>query len=190
MDTNNNKFFFNYTNTILLLIILVTLSRLVPHMLNFSPLGAISLFGAAYFKQRWQAFLVPVIAAWVSDLFINNILYSHLYPTFTLFYEGFFWQYGSYVFITLGGLFILKKINVSRLVTASLFSSSIFYIVTNFGFWISSPFYTKDFHGLITCFVAAIPFIKGTILGDAIFSSVMFGSFYFLQQKYSQLKAV
>ncbi|HOJ19655.1 MAG TPA: hypothetical protein PLT92_13920 [Ignavibacteriaceae bacterium] len=190
MDTSKTKHLFNYTNTVLLLILLVVLSRLVPHMHNFSPLGAISLFGAAYFLKKWQAFIVPIIAVWISDLFINNIIYSYMFPTFSLFYDGFFWQYSSYLLITLGGIFILKKINLSRIITASLFSSVSFFLVSNFGFWISSPFYTKDLNGLFTCYVAAIPFIKGTLIGDAIFSSVMFGSFYLLQQKFSHLKTI
>lgn len=190
MDTSKTKKLFTYTNTVLLLIILVVLSRLVPHMHNFSPLGAISLFGAAYFVKKWQAFIVPIIAVWISDLFINNLIYSYMYPAFSIFYEGFFWQYGSYLLITLGGIIILKKINLSRIISASLFSSISFFIVTNFGFWISSPFYTKDFNGLITCYIAAIPFIKGTLIGDVVFTSVMFGSFYLLQQKFSHLKTI
>lgn len=190
MDTSKPEKLFTYTNTVLLLIILVVLSRLVPHMHNFSPIGAISLFGAAYFVKKWQAFIVPIIAVWISDLFINNLIYSYMYPSFSLFYEGFFWQYGSYLLITLGGIIILKKINLPRIISASLFSSISFFIVTNFGFWISSPFYTKDFNGLITCYIAAIPFIKGTLIGDAVFTSVMFGSFYLLQQKFSHLKTI
>ncbi|NMC99534.1 MAG: hypothetical protein GYA62_07435 [Bacteroidales bacterium] len=188
MSKNNNNF--NYTFVIVLLILLATFSRLVPHINNLSPIGAISLFGAAYFKKKWHAFLVPIITVWFSDIFINNLIYSYMFPNFTLFYEGFFWQYISYFFITLGSIFLLKKINIKRLVGASLFSSVTFFFISNFGFWISSPFYSKDLNGLITCYLYAIPFIKGTLIGDAVFTSLMFGSFYILQVKYSYLKAV
>ena len=38
------------------LILLCAFSRMIPHMPNFSPLGAIGIFGAAYFTKKWQAF--------------------------------------------------------------------------------------------------------------------------------------
>ncbi|MCS6819386.1 MAG: hypothetical protein NZ522_05490, partial [Chitinophagales bacterium] len=75
-----------------LLIFVAAFSRILPHMPNFSPLGAIGLFGAAYFTRRWQAFLVPILATWLSDLYINNVIYNEYYPNFTWFYEGFYWQ--------------------------------------------------------------------------------------------------
>ena len=71
------------------MILLAAFSRITPHMPNFSPLGAIGLFGAAYFAKKWQAFLIPIAATWLSDLFINNVIYAQYYPKFTWFYQGF-----------------------------------------------------------------------------------------------------
>lgn len=99
------------------LILLCAFSRIIPHMPNFSPLGAIGLFSAAYFSKKWQAFLIPIAATWLSDLFINNVIYAQYYPQFTWFYEGFYWQYGSYLLITLTGLGIFNKINISKVLT-------------------------------------------------------------------------
>ena len=65
------------------LILLCTFSRIIPHMPNFSPLGAVGLFGAAYFAKKWQAFLIPILATWLSDLFINNVIYGEFYFVFT-----------------------------------------------------------------------------------------------------------
>ena len=41
------------------LVLLVAMTRLLPHPPNFTPLGALALFGGAQFKSRWAAFLVP-----------------------------------------------------------------------------------------------------------------------------------
>ena len=69
-----NNFKFNpQTLIVISFIILASLSRFIPHIHNFSPIGAISLFGAAFFKSKWKAFLVPISATWISDLFLNNI---------------------------------------------------------------------------------------------------------------------
>jgi hypothetical protein len=170
------------------LIVLAAFSRMIPHMPNFSPLGAIGLFGAAYFNKKWQAFLIPLTAIWLSDLFINNIIYGQFQTSFVWLYDGFYWQYGSYALITLAGFFIFKKVNVPRILVGTLISTAIFFLVTNFGCFPNNPIYTQDFSGLITCYVAGIPFIKGTLFGDLCYSALLFGSFVLLQQRFSVLK--
>lgn len=189
MNTEINKI--DLRITILIVIILTAaFSRLIPHMPNFSPIGAIGLFGAAYFQKKWQAFLIPLAAVWISDLVINNFFYSDYYASFTFFYSGFYWQYGGYLLITSIGFFILDAITIKNLLFASLTSTAIFFIVTNFGCWPNNPLYTQDFSGLLTCYAAGIPFIKGSFLGDLFYSGVLFGSFYLLQQKFPQLEIV
>ncbi len=170
------------------LIIVAALSRMIPHMLNFSPLGAIGLFGAAYFSKRWQALLIPVIAIWISDLFINNIIYANTHPAFTWFYNGFYWQYGTYLLITIAGFFIFKKVTLPRILTGAFVSTLLFFLITNFACWPGNPMYTQNFSGLMSCFAAGIPFLKGTLLGDLFYSGVLFGTFALLQQKLPSLQ--
>lgn len=156
------------------LILLAAFSRIIPHMPNFSPLGAIGLFGAAYFSKKWQAFIVPIAATWLSDLFINNVIYAQYYPSFTWFYEGFYWQYGAYLLIVLFGLVLYKKVSLSLTLVGALGSSLIFFLVSNFGCW---PAYPQTFDGLMACYAAGIPFLKGTLLGDLFYTGVLFGSY-------------
>ena len=170
------------------LILLCAFSRIIPHIPNFSPVGAIGLFGAAHFSKKWQAFLIPIAATWLSDLFINNVIYAQYYPKFTWFYEGFYWQYGSYLIITLTGLGILNKINIPKVLTGTLASTAIFFLVSNFGCWIGSTTYPQNFGGLITCYAAGIPFLKGTLLGDLFYSGVLFGTFALAQYKFPVLR--
>lgn len=170
-----------------LLIVLAAFSRLIPHMPNFSPLGAIGLFGAAYFTKKWQAFFIPIAATWLSDLFINNVVYAKYYPEFTWFYDGFYWQYAAYLLITLFGLVIFKKVTLPNTIVGALGSSLIFYLVTNFGCFPNKPTYTQDINGLINCYVAGIPFLKGTLLGDLFYCGILFGSFEFAKRKVPQL---
>lgn len=160
------------------LILLAAFSRIIPHMPNFSPLGAIGLFGAAYFGKKWQAFIVPIVATWLSDLFINNAIYAQYYPSFTWFYEGFYWQYGAYLLIVLFGLVLYKKVSLSLTLVGALGSSLIFFLVSNFGCW---PAYPQTFEGLMACYAAGIPFLKGTLLGDLFYTGVLFGSFEVLK---------
>lgn len=172
---------------LVLLIVVAAFSRLVPHMPNFSPLGAIGLFGAAHFSKKWQAILIPLAATWLSDLFINNVIYAQYYPQFTWLSTGFYWQYGSYVLITLAGLVILKTVNTKTVLTGALASTGIFFLVSNFGCWPGSS-YPQNFGGLMQCYAAGIPFLKGTMLGDLFYSTVLFGGFAWVQKQFPVLQ--
>ena len=175
-------------SVLVLMILLAAFSRIIPHMPNFSPLGAIGLFGAAYFAKKWQAFLIPIAATWLSDLFINNVIYAQYYPKFTWFYQGFYWQYGSYLLIALAGIFVFRKINLQRVIAGALTSTAIFFLVSNFGCWIGSTTYPQNFGGLMTCYAAGIPFLKGTLFGDLFYSGALFGAFALAQKQFPVLR--
>jgi hypothetical protein len=175
-------------SVLIVLIIIAAFSRVIPHLVNFSPLGAIGLFGAAWFTKKWQAFLIPIAATWLSDLFIDNVIYAQYYPKFIWFYQGFYWQYGSYLLITLAGLFILRKVTFPRVIIAALCSSAMFFLITNFSCWIGSAAYPQTMGGLITCYAAGIPFLKGTLLGDLFYSGALFGVFAIAQSRYPVLQ--
>ena len=166
-----------------MLLLLAVASRLIPHPANFAPMGAMALFGSAYFNRKYLALLLPLLATWLSDLFINNVIYVQYYPKFTWFYEGFYWQYGTYVLIGLLGLLIFNKVNLKRVLTGSLVSALVFLIITNFGCWIGSTIYPQNLTGLMECYAMGIPFLKGTLLGDLFYCGILFGSFEFIKVK-------
>jgi hypothetical protein len=170
------------------MIFVIAFSRFLSPIYNFSPLGALGLFGAAYFAKKWQAFLIPILAIFLSDLFINNVVLHQYYPNFTWFYEGFYWQYGSYLLITLIGILIFTKVNTSRIIGGALLSTILFFLISNFGTWASGAMYPKTLEGLAACYVAGIPFIKGTLMGTLFYSALMFGSFSFVQNQFPALK--
>ncbi|MDD4429855.1 MAG: hypothetical protein PHF61_00380 [Bacteroidales bacterium] len=174
--------------TVFLIILMTTFSRLIPHPVNFAPIGAISLFGAAYFSRKSLALLVPVLSMWLSDLVINNIVYSQYFDGFVWFYQGFYWTYLSFPLIGVVGLVLLKRVKTHTVFVGSLIASMVFYLVSNFGVWVSGTMYTKDFSGLITCYIAAIPFFKNTVLGDFVYCAVLFGGYEFVRSKIPVLR--
>ena len=177
-DIKNNNFYL-----VLGLILIAAFSRLIPHYPNFTPLCSIALFGAKYFSNRHLAYILPIFALWLSDTIINNFVLHEYFEGFTLFYSGFFWQYGSFILITLIGRLSLKNISVSKLLGVSISSSLIFFVISNFGVWISSPFYPNTISGLISCYVTAIPFYYGTLGGAIFYSFFLFGSFEFISKR-------
>ena len=172
-----------------IIILLAAFTRIMPHPPNFSPMAAIGLFGAAHFAKKWQAFFIPLIGIWISDLVINNYVYSSSSSNFVWFYSGFYWQYMSYILIIFAGLFIFNRgISLTKTFGGMMSSSGIFFLVSNFGVWAGGTMYPKNFGGLITCYAAGVPFIHNTIISDVLFTTVLFGTYYLLQVEYSSLK--
>jgi len=182
MNSSKNNFYF-----VLGLILIAAFARIIPHYPNFTPLCAIALFGGKYFNNKYIAYLLPLLALWFSDILINNFILNNYFDGFTLFYSGFYWQYGSFILITLIGRKTLKNISFLRLLGISISSSLLFFVISNFGVWISSSFYSKDVFGLIACYVAAIPFYYGTLSGTIFYSFFLFGSYEFLSRKLSKV---
>lgn len=168
-------------------VILAALVRLGLHFLptppyNFSPISAIGLFGAAYFSRRWMAFFVPLAALFLTDLVLNNVLYAQYYPNFTWFTS--FWTYGAFSLVILAGFLMLRtKRTPLRVLGTSLSASLIFFLVSNFGVWAVSGMYGKSFFDLLMCYVAGLPFLGNTIVGDLFFSAVMFGSYEWVMRQ-------
>lgn len=172
----------------LVLIIIAALTRLLPHPHNFTPIGAIGLFGAAYFAPRWLAVLVPFATLFFTDLFLNNVVYAHLYPGFAWITS--WWIYASFLMvIVVGWVFLRGSVSPARVVAASLTGSAVFFLISNFSVWLGSPVYPQNLAGLLTCYAAGLPFLDNTILGDLFFSGALFGGYYWAtRQKFVPVK--
>ena len=171
-------------------ITLAVLSRVLPHPYNFTPLGAIALFGAAYFKDKKWAILIPLVAMWISDLLLNNLVYSAFYEGFTLFNSGMIWVYGSLIVIALAGMKLFDKVTLPRVVGGAVGASVIFFLVSNFGAWLASPIYTPDLQGLMASYTAALPFFHNTLGGDLVYCATLFGAFEYLKYRMPDLEGV
>lgn len=144
--------------------------RLLPHPPNFASIAAMALFGGAYFSKKSFAFAVPLVAMFLTDAIIG-------------FHSGMWIVYLSFALIVVIGMLMLKKVSIKNVVLASVTASLSFFIITNFGVWAFGTMYPKNIAGLVECYIAAIPFIQNTLLGDLFFSGVMFGIFEFAKTK-------
>ena len=169
-------------------IVFAALTRFLPHAYNFTPIGAIALFGAAYFTEKKWALIIPIAALWISDLLLNNIMYAEFYEGFTWFTSGFLYIYGSIALIVVLGYHLLKKITFGRVLGGALGASAVFFLVSNFGVWMSGTLYPLTLEGLITCYAAAIPFFHYTIAGNVIYSAILFGTYEWVKASYPALQ--
>lgn len=168
----------------LALIALAALTRLLPHPHNFTPIGAIALFGAAYFHRQWLMLAVPFAALFLSDLFINNVIYRELYGGNFTFITS-WWIYAAFALVMLvGSGWLAKKVTALRVLGASLSASVVFFLVTNFSVWAESSMYPPTGAGLLACYTAGLPFLGNTILGDLFFSAAMFGVYEWMTRRH------
>jgi hypothetical protein len=168
----NTRFF-----TLLGIILSAAAMRLVPHPPNITPIGAMALFGGAYFATKRTAFLVPLAAMYLSDLVLGFFVYDYGW------FHGLMpFVYGSFTMTVCLGLLIRRRLTLLTACGAAMTSSVLFFIVTNFGVWLVSHLYPKTVEGLVSCYVAAIPFFRNTLVGDAVYTLVLFGSFALAQR--------
>jgi hypothetical protein len=151
--------------------------RLVPHYPNFTPIAAMALFGGAYFTNKKLSFIVPFAAMLLSDLVLG-------------YHSTFLAVYISFALIVAIGFSLRKRRTVSNILIASVSSSVLFFVITNFAFWFTGALYPMSPAGLGACFVAAIPFFQNTLLGDLVYTGVFFGAFEFAKYKLPILERV
>ena len=113
------------------LVLIAGISRLLPHPPNVTAMGAMALFGGAYFNNRFMSLLMPLATLFVSDLVLDNVIYANS-GQFVWFYSGAVWVYGSFAAGIVLSWFLLKKVDVKNVFITSLASSVLFFVVTNF----------------------------------------------------------
>jgi hypothetical protein len=160
------------------MILAAALSRLLPHPWNFSPVGAMALFAGAHFNKKGQAFLVPLAALFLSDMFLG-------------FYRGMAFIYVSFCINVVLGLMIHNRRHVGPIAGAALLGSVQFFVITNFASWVSGHnMYPMTPAGLAQCYTAALPFFSWTLAGDAFFTALLFGSFALAERKIPALQTI
>jgi len=169
------------------MILAATLTRVVPHPWNFSPVEAIALFGGAYFASRALAIAVPLAAMLVADAVLAG-MHGGAYATY--FGSASFWLvYACIALSSVLGFGLRGKVNGVRVLGYSLAGSVLFFLVTNFGAWIGSSMYPQNAAGLLAAYIAGIPFFQGTLMGTLFFSALLFGGFSLLRRRVPALRA-
>ena len=155
---------------ILGLIAVATCSRFLDLPPNFTAIGAIALFAGACFQSRSVALLVVLVAMLLSDALIG-------------FHSTIPYVYVCYVLtVLLGHRFLREQRNSLSLVGTGAAHCLLFYVVTNFGVWASQALYPKTLAGLLTCYVAGLPFLGNTIGSTALFMTLLFGGLALLEK--------
>lgn len=183
----------------LLFIVLVALLRIpnaaqLTPWANFSPIGAMGLFGGAYFTKRYQAILLPILCLFLSDLAINLIVFNGKYG---IMYDGWYVIYAVIAGIALMGHWMLKRVTVWRVLGAGVMASLLHWMVADFSVWAAGgtdlrtlqPL-ARNAEGLLQCYVQGFPYFKHFLLGTLAYSAVLFGVMSWISSRYFTFNAI
>lgn len=140
------------------LVSLAICSRLWPHPPNFTAVGAVGLFAGGCLRQH-QAWLVPPAALLFTDLLIG---FYHPVTMFCVYA-------GCLLNVLIGRLLLSRRRTSMRLVSSSLVGAAGFFLISNFGVWLSGELYPRSSAGLWQCYLAAVPFFGWTLLGNLFY---------------------
>jgi hypothetical protein len=177
----------NTRNTVLILMIVIAAAfRLVTYKLslrypfemsNFNTIGAMALFGGAYFTDKVKAYLIPFLALFLSDV--------ALHYAFGVNWNSFIVYFCFAIMVFIGSL--IKKATVVNVLAASIVSVAIHWLLTDLP-WLYGAYYPHTLAGYGQSLVAAIPFERNMLIADAIFCAVLFGGFELAKSKYTVLR--
>lgn len=171
-------------NIVLILMIVVAAAfRLLAfeykELSNFNPVGAVAIFGGAYFTSKWKGYLAVLFTLFATDIILGYLYFSKL----TLWYSGAEWTYLAFALIVLVGS-LVKKVNVLNVALASVASVLIHWLLTD----LPGTLYPHTLAGYGTSLVNAIPFEYNMIYGNLVFGILMFGGFELAKTKYTFLR--
>jgi len=145
-------------------VLIAILSRLIPHLPNFTAVTATALFAGRHFKNKILAFAAPLTVMILSDLILG------------------FYTISLFVYASFAAVVFLGQWSQKMNVLIVLFSSLTFFVISNFGVWLLG--YPLTLEGFIACYTAAIPFFRNAILGDLFYAAILYYSFKWVEIRY------
>lgn len=154
---------------------------------NFTPIGAMGLFGGAYFNKQWKAILFPLLTLFASDLVIQVFVFNGKYG---IMYGGWYWIYGIFILITFIGKWLIKKVSIQNVIVAAIVASLSHWLLADFTVWAGGgtdlrtmqPL-SRDWAGLQQCYIQGFPFMKNFLMGTLVYSGIMFGTLEWMRKR-------
>lgn len=159
----------NFKLAVALIFFTLAASRFIPHPPNFTSLISLSFYVPVLFGTRY----IPVVllSFILTDIFLG-------------FHDTIFFTWGSIFLISFISNFF--KAELTRRLIGNLFGSTLFFLITNFGVWLTG-LYEFNFNGLITCYILALPFFGNTIVSTLFFASIIETIYFFFKKKFLEI---
>lgn len=147
----------NFKNYILpiSLILILSFSRTIPHPPNFTPLLAVGIFSGFYFKKFFLSAFIVLLAMFIGDLYLG-------------FHDTMIFTYLALI-VAVGIGLLIKQFKIFEIFFSGIVSSVCFFLITNFGAWITLEMYEKNMEGLVSSYIMAIPFFHNTLISTFLY---------------------
>jgi hypothetical protein len=182
----------NPRNSVLMLIMLgsavLRLTVTFDHspLILFTPVGAMTLFGGAYFSGKVKPFAFPLFTLFISDVVLSFTVYSQ--HRSGLLYNGWIWVYLAFALMVVAGKIIMRRVTIKTMFWSIVVTILIHWLVSDIG----GCFKTGDVqYGLIIYMqrlLTAIPYELRFFAGTVVYCAVMFGTFEWAQKKNPSLR--
>ena len=149
-------------------VVLAIAFRFIPHPWGFTPIPASLLFFGA--KGSRRMLWVPIALMVACDV----VLTKYVYAISMSWDQWVTWAW--YVGILFLGTKLKGNRKPVRIVLAALTTAVSFFIVSNFAVWAATKLYPKTWAGLMTSYTLALPFFQRDLLGELIFTGIMFAT--------------
>jgi len=146
-------------------------ARLLPHVPGMWPFAASALFAGRMLRLPVLAVIVPLAAVLLSNVTL----------------AGDDWRITLVVCLAVtlpafAGMLARRWRGAMPVVVAMVSCSLIFFVATNFAVWAFSGIYPLTLEGLVQCYIAALPFLDKTVLGDLFWTAILFGGAWLAQR--------
>jgi hypothetical protein len=175
-----SKFRAEPTIDLALVVFLVALdvaARLIPHVPGVWPVAASALFAGRMLRLPLLAFVVPLAATVLSNVFLPGDDGRVLLVVAA-----------ALCVPALLGIAIRRRGGAAPTVAAMIGSSLVFFAATNFAVWAFDGMYPMTLAGLARCYAAALPFLDRTVVGDLAWCAALFGGAWLVQHGPALLK--
>jgi hypothetical protein len=167
------------------MVVVAALYRVIPgRPFGFEPQVALAVFSGAIIKDKKLAFVLPLLSMFISDV-LYQVLYNAGLSSIYGFYPDQWVNYLLYASVVLFG-FLIKRLRVINVLLVVLAAPTYFFLVSNFLTWAGVggyEMYPKTAAGLVSCYVAALPFYKMGLISCLVFSFMLFGGWYFISRR-------
>jgi hypothetical protein len=135
---------------------------------NLSALGALCLLCGSVVRHP-AAVLIPLLVRLSTDIIIGIKTDYGFFPSWPF-------DYSALAVIFLIGRYVPRR-NYPAVLVSGLGATAVYFLLSNFGVWAMWPdTYPRTLAGLLDCYVMAIPFARGTLIGNLVFAPAFFAA--------------
>ncbi len=164
----------------LLIISTNILSRLLPHLPNFSPEIVFTLYLSMKYEKLTTSIMIALSMTIVSDVLLSWVYIWSTFGAWTVFTYSALW-----VIVLMGRR--LKTHHIGKSFYVITVIATLFYWGwTNAGTFLLSGLYPHSWNGFIACYTLALPFLANSFAGSMLWCTIMSACDHYLPSKIQQ----